>query len=100
VTDYKIYWDNPVDIEGYVVLASTTTPSFSHTVTNLVAGHEYRFSMVAVNVVGDSDKSTSVGFIASGYPGVPGQPQKVSASDEPSISILWTAPTSNGGSTI
>lgn len=26
VTDYKLYWDDPLTLEGYVVLASTTTP--------------------------------------------------------------------------
>lgn len=53
-----------------------------------------------MNIVGDSDKSVSVGFVASALPGVPGQPQKVEATDEPAIRIRWTAPASNGGTTI
>jgi predicted RNA-binding protein with TRAM domain len=53
-----------------------------------------------MNVVGDSDKSISVGFIASALPGVPTQPQKVEASDEPSITIEWQAPDTDGGSAI
>jgi hypothetical protein len=55
---------------------------------------------VAINVVGDSDKSISVGFIASALPGVPGQPVKISASDVPHVTIGWSTPATNGGSSL
>lgn len=100
VLDYAIYWDDPTDLLGYVVLASTTTPYLQYTVTDLVPGHEYRFRLTAINVIGESDQSVSVGFVASALPGVPGQPFKVSATEEPEIVIEWTAPSTNGGSTI
>jgi hypothetical protein len=100
VLDYAIYWDDPTDAVGFVVLASSTTPYLSYTVSNLVAGHEYRFRLSAINIVGESDLSISVGFIASALPGVPGQPFRLASSEEPSITIGWTAPTTNGGSTI
>jgi predicted RNA-binding protein with TRAM domain len=55
---------------------------------------------VAVNAVGDSDKSINVGFIASALTSRPGKPVKVSATDAPEITIRWTAPESDGGSAI
>lgn len=41
--DYKLYWDDPLTLEGYVVLASSTTPHLQYTVSDLHEGHEYRF---------------------------------------------------------
>ena len=38
VLDYKLYWSNSNNNLGYVVLASTTTPAFTYTVSGLVAG--------------------------------------------------------------
>lgn len=43
VLDYKLYWDDPMTLAGYVVLASSTTPHLQFTVEDLTAGHEYRF---------------------------------------------------------
>jgi len=43
VLDYKLYWDDPTTLDGFVVLAASTTPHFEHTLEDLYAGHEYRF---------------------------------------------------------
>lgn len=72
VLDYKIYWDNPNDALGYIVLASTTTPAFTYTASGLVAGSEYKFRIVALNIVGDSDMSLPTSIIAGTLPGAPG----------------------------
>ncbi len=82
------------------MLANSTRPSQQFTVANLSSGYEYRFRIVAVNVIGDSELSLSAGFIASTMPGVPAMPVFFSSTDLPSITIVWTVPIFNGGSTI
>lgn len=100
VLDYKIYWDKPNDALGYVLLASTTSPAFTYTATDLVAGSEYKFRIVALNIVGDSDMSLPTSIIAATLPGAPSQPSKVDADDTPMIQIAWNPPSYNGGSLV
>jgi hypothetical protein len=56
--------------------------------------------MVAVNIVGDSGMSVSAGFISSSLPSAPSQPIKLSSTDIPSVTISWTAPNYDGGTSI
>lgn len=100
VTDYKIYWDDPEDLEGYILIADNTIPSFAHTVTGLTAALEYKFKVVATNIIGDSGMSVAAGFIASSLPEAPGQPAVIDRTDAPTIKLKWTAPPYNGGSKV
>jgi hypothetical protein len=77
VTDYKIYWNNPIDSFGFLLLASSTKPFYYYSVSNLQSGVVYSFRMVAVNIVGDSGMSVSAGFISSSLPSAPSQPIKL-----------------------
>lgn len=55
VTDYKLYWSNPATPSaGFVLYVGTTKPNLQYTFTGLTAGLAYSFTVVAVNVVGDS----------------------------------------------
>ena len=42
------------------------------TATDLSAGYEYKFKIVAVNIVGDSSPSIETAIIAATLPGAPG----------------------------
>lgn len=74
MTDYKLYWDIPNDSESWLLLAASTTPSFEYTVSSLSAGLEYKFRLVAINLIGDSDASVTAAFIASSLPDAPSVP--------------------------
>ena len=50
--------------------------------------------------MGESLKSSEVAIIASSLPSQPTTPVKVSADETPQITIQWTAPAFNGGSSI
>ena len=82
------------------MLASSTTPDFTYTLTDVTPGLSYKFKLTAINVVDESLQSSEIAIIASGLPSTPGKPTYVSADDSPQISIAWTAPSDDGGSDI
>lgn len=100
VLDYKIYWDDPRDNQGFIILAATTKPQLTYTVTNLTPGLEYKFRIVAVNIIGDSGMSVTAGFISSSIATPPSCPGLIGSTDLPSITFGWTPSSSGGGSTI
>jgi hypothetical protein len=83
VTDYRIYWDHGNADGVFVELVESTTPSLTYTLNTVDPGEIYSFKLTAINVVGESLKSTEVSIIASQEPGTPGTPVKVSADDSP-----------------
>jgi len=76
--------------------AFTNEPIASFLVNSgLTSGTFYSFKIVTVNVVGDSELSNAVTYIAASVPSVPGQPYSTSTSTT-SIGIAWTASLENG----
>jgi hypothetical protein len=72
ITDYKLYWDDPEDLDGFILLAENTLPNYSYTVSGLTAGLKYKFRLVATNIIGDSEMSVTSGFFASSFALAPG----------------------------
>jgi len=105
-----VTWSAPSDdggatITGYVVTASpggatcTTTGALSCTVTGLVNGTSYTFTVVATNSVGNSEASTP--SASATLVTVPGAPSGVRATPGyGSAVVTWSAPTTDGGSAI
>jgi len=92
-------------ILGYTVTANpggarcTTNGTLQCTVTGLTNGVSYTFSVIATNANGDSIASSSTAPITpSSRPGPPVGPSAVAGSGQATVS--WSAPFSNGGSTI
>ena len=82
---------------GFSATASGTATSA--TVTGLTALTSYTFTVVATNAAGNSNTSSTSSSVTP-Y-GVPGAPTGISAVAGPGqATISWTAPASNGGSTI
>ena len=100
ILDYKLLWDNTEDNEEFIVLAENTLPSYTYTVKNLTPGLKYRFRVVAVNIIGESEQSVTATFFASSFALAPSRPTVVARTDIPTLTISWTAPSYNGGSTI
>ena len=93
VTNYTVTAD---DGNGGLFTCSTATTSC--VVIGLTNGTNYIFTVVATNLTGDSNASTS----AAGTPKTnPGAPTNVSATaGDGTLSVGFTAPLSNGGASI
>jgi hypothetical protein len=93
ITNY-IVTANP----GALTAQGTSSPI---TVTGLVNGTAYTFSVVAVNAVGNSASSVvSAPIIPIGAPGAPINPVASYVVGTTEASIAFEAPTNNGGATI
>jgi hypothetical protein len=92
-------------ITGYTVTAApggstcTTTGALTCTVTGLTNGTAYTFTAIATNAAGPSIASApSASITPRTVPGAPTAVLGVGGSAQ--VSVSWTAPLSNGGSTI
>ncbi len=95
--------DGGVAVDYYVIyqdgaaLAAHPT-GLSTIVTGLTNGQEYVFAVAAHNPAGAGSQSSSIASTPRTVPGVPGQPTVIPGNAQ--VSLSWTAPTDNGGSTI
>lgn len=87
ILDYKLLWDNPEDDQEFIVLAENTLPSYTYTVRNLTPGLKYRFRVVAVNIIGESEQSVTATFFASSFALAPSRPIVVGRTDIPTLTI-------------
>ena len=90
--------DHEYELDASGIWISFGTTSSPATISGLTNGQSYSVSIRAVNAVGAGAGST----VASVIPAtVPGAPTGLSASaDDQSIEVIFTAPTSDGGSAI
>jgi len=92
ITEYLVTCDHVITIPG-----SITNPNC--TVSGLLPGLTYKFSVAAKNSVGPSDYVVSNPFI---FPNVPSIVKNVTIVSNPGgqATITWTTPTSDGGAGI
>ncbi|MDD1756995.1 MAG: fibronectin type III domain-containing protein, partial [Methanomassiliicoccales archaeon] len=95
ITGYKVYRGTSSGGETLLISIGNV---LSYTNTGLTNGQTYYYKVSAVNAVGEGPQSTE----ASATPAtVPSAPQSLSAAPgNAQITVTWTAPSSNGGSTI
>jgi hypothetical protein len=100
VIGYKILWNQGMG--SIFTLLSTnsdlTNLNFAKS-TNIFGGVTYEFSIIAINIVGDSSPSISLAILAAQLPTAPQNLVKFSA-DKTSISVSWTAPMSDGSTPV
>jgi hypothetical protein len=102
-----VTWTAPSDggssITGYTVTSSggqtCTTATTSCTVSSLANGTFYTFTVIATNSNGTSAASASASATTAGKPGAPTSVSATAGATRQSV-IAWTAPSSDGGSTI
>jgi subtilisin-like proprotein convertase family protein len=96
VLGYKIY--QGTSSGGEALLTSTSTTATTFTSTGLTNGTTYYYDVTAVTLAGEGPVSNE----ASATPGtLPGAPTGLSATfGNAQVALSWTAPTSDGGSTI
>ena len=97
--------DGGATVSGYTVTSTptgrtcTTTGALTCTVSTLVNGRSYTFSVKAQNVKGTGPASTSsTPVVPSSVPGKPGKPTATSGNT--TAPVRWTAPASDGGATV
>jgi hypothetical protein len=107
----KVSWSAPASsgsapITGYTVSSTpggfvcTTTGAKDCTVSGLVNGTPYSFTVLATTASGEGAPSVLSNTVTPTAP-VPGAPQGVSAqSGNGQVKVSWSAPTGSGGSTI
>ena len=80
---------------------SVTAPASSKTITGLSAGTPYTFKVAAVNAIGTGPDSAASNSVTPTAPNPPGAPTAVSATaGQEQATVNWTAPASDGGSSI
>jgi type II secretory pathway pseudopilin PulG len=114
-TSVTVTWATPSDtgpaISGYqindtntttstpgtnVCAGSTTSTTTACTVTGLIAGDSYTFTVAAINVVGTGTYSlASTGLLVNAVPGTPAAPSAAVASTS-SAALTWVAPSDTG----
>ncbi len=101
ITGYNVYEGTKSGGENVAAPVNGTTliTSPATTVTGLINGHEYYFTVKAVNSIGSSAQSAEVWVIPAGT--APGIATHVTArSGYESATVTWTAPSDSGGSAI
>jgi hypothetical protein len=97
ITAYYVTYYNGASLIGVNTVASGTT---SNTVTGLVNGTLYTFSVTAQNAAGNSVVVAASNVYATPYT-VPSAPLTFSATPGTgSVALSWSAPSSNGGTAI
>jgi titin len=113
-TSVTVTWSAPGDsgpaISGYqindtntttstngtnVCAGSTTSTAVTCTVTGLITGDSYTFSVAAVNIVGVGPASSASPAVSLTTPNAPAAPTTVVASAT-SITVTWATPTNTG----
>ncbi len=101
VSGYKISYS--LDSSSFITLVSntgTTATAYSH--TGLSPGHTYTYQVFAINSAGTSNGSNTASAIPTQVNTAPYPPAGLVAStaSPSSISLSWTTPSNNGGSSI
>jgi fibronectin type 3 domain-containing protein len=100
ISGYNIYRGTSAGGEAATAVATVTGTSFTD--TGLTNGTTYFYTVKAVNSAGTSSASNEASATPAGVTAtVPTVPQSLAATGgNGSVSLLWSAPSSNGGSPI
>src|SRR5271157_6592075 len=96
IMNYRVYQHMPSGSEIYTTVGAV----LNYTWTGLTYGYCYCFQVTAMNMMGESARSTEIDSGPSG-PSLPGVPTGLTATPGNAQVVLnWAAPASNGGSAI
>jgi fibronectin type 3 domain-containing protein len=95
VTGYKVYRGTA---SGSEVLLATVGNVLAYTDAAVTGGQTYYYKIAAVNSVGDGPQSSEASATVPTVPTAPTISSAVAGNGQ--VAITWTAPTSNGGSSV
>ena len=98
ITDYIVEY---VDIDGdntWILFSDGSSADASATVTGLTVRTDYKFRVAAINSIGTGSYSETASATTLDVPGKP--TGLVAVPSDTSVSLIWTAPSDNGGSPI
>lgn len=100
VTGYKIqYMLDTGNFTNLIPNSGSSFTAYSH--TGLQVGHTYTYRIFAINSIGTSNSSNTASATTVQIDTIPGSPTlSASPSSATSISLSWSPPSSDGGSTI
>ncbi|MHC1709611.1 MAG: leucine-rich repeat protein [Methanomassiliicoccales archaeon] len=88
--DYFIIYQDGSDVKHVI--------NYSTSISGLTNGQSYTFTVAASNLAGLSPLSTPITIIPFTIPGIPIDFNAIAGNSE--VSLMWTAPVDDGGSTI
>ncbi|MDD1747706.1 MAG: fibronectin type III domain-containing protein [Methanomassiliicoccales archaeon] len=97
ITAYKIYRGTAPEGQSTTPIATLGNVT-SYQDIGLLDGTNYYYKVSAVNSAGEGTKSSEARVTTLSVPGAPGTPSAVASYR--SVSLAWSAPSSNGGSAI
>ena len=101
ITGYDIFEGTSPNGESTTAVNTSTVTATSYSVTGLTNGTTYYFTVKAINSVGNSQPSNEASASPAVPATVPGAPTGLTATPgNGSVSLSWTAPSSDGGSAI
>lgn len=96
ITAYRIYWDNASGVIIGTSIGNTSSSTLTFSQTGLTTNRYYTFAVSAVNIIGESSRTSSQPIITATIPGKPSTPILISQG-KTSLNIGWNNPTNNGG---
>ena len=97
ITDYVIQYSSDSG-STWFTFADGTSSTTTATVTGLTNGSSYLFKVAAVNSAGTGTYSSASSSVLVGTPGAP--TSVVGTTGDAQVSLVWSAPSSNGGASI
>jgi hypothetical protein len=98
ILSYNLYWDNGLGGDPAIQVTDTLVTSFI--INGLTTGHSYRFKVRAKNIYSYGSFSPVVAITPTSVPDTMSAPTTAIDGLNTNIDITWTAPTSDGGSSI
>lgn len=89
ITEYKVYMDSGSLSDDMEEVLDYDGVSTTYQATSLSSGTKYRFSVTAVNAIGESDHSKEVRFAAASLPNKPATLIHGTASTSTQIKLEW-----------
>ena len=100
LTGYEVWWNQGPTINTWVKYSDVNSATFSQTISSVTTSQNYKFYIIAKNIVGKSVASSIVEIWAAVVPNAPINLKRITGTNtQTTIDLEWTK-SYDGGSTI